>query len=247
MYQIPELLKFPKLFHSFSEKSDGNMDFRFDPKEKVTRNRVGFLSNLSKHLNDCAVLNVEHSNKIITATKDLMGRGAMSVDDAIKGDSLMSNEEGLLLFLLIADCLPVIIHDPVKEIVALVHVGWRGADLEMVKKVIKSLNNKFKSKSKDLIVGFGPAARKESYVKENPEILKKLKWQKYLEKKGNNLFGVDFVGLCKKQLIDSGVLERNIFDCGIDTIVNKHFFSHYRDREKESEDEGRFACIVGLK
>ena len=166
---------------------------------------------------------------------------------AVKIDALISNKTNLYLFLLTADCAPVILYDPLMKVLGLVHVGWKGSDLNIVGKAIKSLSNKFKSKPKDLIVGIGPAARKNSFIKDNPLQKNGPKWKGFLENVGEGKYKVDFIGLCKKQLKDSGVLERNIFDCYIDTVHDNRFFSHVREGKLPLRQQGRFACVVGIK
>lgn len=258
MYQIPELLKFPKLFHAFSTVPDGNMANsilgRLQNFEQVVKNREKFLSGLGIPVDSCICVWVQHKDQVKAADRKLAGKSMRDFNFAAKVDGLITNEKNLYLFLLIADCLPIIAYDPKKQVVGIVHAGWTGVDLNIVGKVVKTLRKEFRSEPRDLIVGIGPCARKESYIKENPSQRSDPKWQPFIEKfEGDsiatlqNLYKVDFVGLCKKQMLDAGISEKNIFDCEIDTVKDKRFFSHYRDKNLPIEEQGRFACVVGVK
>lgn len=251
MYQIPELLKFPNLFHAFSTKDDGNMANAILGKVsdfgEVSENREKFLASLNISANETICMLVVHGDGVKVAEKFDAGKSISGCKFATKVDGLVTNEKGLYLFLLVADCLPIILYDPIKSALGLVHAGWKGADLEIVKKVIGRLRDLYNTKSKDLIVGIGPAARKDSFIKENPSQKDSPRWENFLEQIDDTHYKVDFVGLCKKQIIDSGVLERNIFDCGIDTVTDERFYSHVREGKLPLSKQGRFACVVGLR
>ena len=276
MYKTSELRKYPRLFHAFSTKADGNManvilgrkvDFR-----KVLKNRKEFLSKIGVDINSCVCMWVMGENGVAEVNRKDFGISMKDYKKAVKIDALITNKKNLYIFLLTADCAPVIIYDPVKRAVGLVHAGWKGVDEEIVNKVIKRLREKYKSKAKDLVIGIGPSARRDSYIKENPSQRNKVEWKGFIKKvmtrkgrhpgfssgsremlkknqhdEGEGFYKVDFVGLCKKQLVESGIKRKNILDCGIDTIKDSRFFSHYREKGMDIGKQGRFACIVGLK
>ena len=123
MYQIPQLKKFPNLVHGFSTRSEGDMSLRFGQKEKVIKNRKKFLKKLNISLSDCVVMKASHSTRIITVNFP---------DNLVVADGLMTDKKSLYLFLLIADCLPIILYDPKKEILGLVHAGWRNTNNRIV-------------------------------------------------------------------------------------------------------------------
>lgn len=251
MYQIPQLLKYKNLFHVFSQKSNGNMansingvvyDF-----ETVLKNRKRFLGQSGVDVNKTVCMWVTHRDEIIEPPKKSIGVSMKDYTKAVKVDGLVTDKYGLYLFLLIADCLPIIIFDPVKKAVGLIHAGWRGVDLEIASKAILEFKTKFKSKSKDIIAAIGPCASKESFIKENPAQLNDQRWKGFIAKVSDDNYSVDLVGFTKKQLISEGLLEENIIDCGVDTVTDKRFFSHVRECKNHISRQGRFACVVGMK
>ena len=251
MYQIPELKKIPGLFHVFSEKSDGNManailgkptDFK-----KVLKNRIKFFKKINAPIEDVVCMWVQGKDGVKIASIKNMGISMLDTNNAVKTDSLITNKKSLYLFLLIADCTPVILFDPKKKVIAVVHAGWKGVDLEIVKKTVTKLETKYLVDPGNIIAGIGPAVRKDDFIKSSPLQKDDPKWQPFLEKVGDDTYKVDVVGLCKKQLIDSGVLNKNIIDCGINTTRDNRFFSHVREGNKPISQQGRFACVIALK
>lgn len=249
MYQIPDFRDVRGIKHVLSTVDDGNMANFILGREinyyEVLSNREAFLKKNGFKTDKTICMWVNHGDEVLVADTKRLGISIKSRHYVMKCDSLITNQNGISLFLLIADCLAVIIFDPKNEVLALVHAGWKGADNKILTKTVDVFVNKYKSKPVDLLVGFSPAARKDSYIKKDPEILGDKKWKKHLVKI-SNCYSIDFVGLCKDQLIKRGVLSKNIYDCGIDTITDNRFFSHYRDCKEGREDIGRFACVVGM-
>ena len=252
MYRLPQLVKFRNLLHTFSTVEDGNMANSILGKvtnfNLVLQNRKKFLESIKIPLNSTICMWAEGKDSVLIADPKDAGVSISDYKFAVRTDSLITNQKGLYLFLLVADCAPIIIYDPINEAVGIVHAGWKGANMEIVKKAVESLGDKYKCNPKNLIVGIGPCARKDSYILENPSQVNDPKWKGFVtvQDGDRSMYEVDFVGLCKKQLKDVGVSEKNIYDCGVDTIKDKRFFSHYRDKVKPLNEQGRFACVVGL-
>lgn len=212
MYQIPELLKFPKLFHAFSTRDEGNMSFLFNriesDKKVVLENRKKFLGKLDVDINSSVALWVEHGSKIFVADRKSAGISMKDKKYAIRADSLMTNQKGLYLFLLIADCLPIILYDPVRGAIGLIHAGWKGVDLKIAKKGVMEMQKKYGCNPSDMVVGIGPCVHKESFIKENPSQKNDPKWQPFMQKTEGERYKVDLVGFTKKQLLDAGVQDK---------------------------------------
>jgi len=251
MFQIPELLKYENLFHTFSEVSDGNMANFINGKSynriKVMQNRRKFFKEIKIPIDRTVCMCVEHGDDIVEADEALAGESMRNYQKAVKTDALFTNKQGLYLFLLIADCLPVIIYDPKKNALALVHAGWKGVDLEIAKKSIEKMMEYYMSDAKDLVVGIGPCVYKKSFIKSNPAQKDYPKWKGFIKKAHGSNYNIDLVGFTKDQLKKAGVLTGNIFESGIDTASDERFFSHVRNSQNHISRQGRFACIVGLK
>lgn len=218
----------------------------FDP-TKVLINRKRFLDRVNVDIKSTVSMWVTHTDKIIEADPKKAGVSLLNYHKALKVDGLITNKKGLNLFLLVADCLPVILFDPIKSTLALIHAGWKGVDLEIVKKGVNLMKSKYDSKSIDIVAGIGPSVYKNSFIKEKPVQINDPRWLPFINKLDGEKYSIDLINFTKKQLTDSGILLKNIFESNIDTGKDKRFFSHVREHNLPSEKQGRFVCIVGLK
>lgn len=249
MYQISELRKFPKLFHVFSTKADGNMSNSILGKrvdfKKVLKNREKFFNKINIDIDKCACMWVVHDDGVIRVPEEIVGVSMKEPEKAIKVDGLMTDEKGVYLFLLIADCLPIIFYDPEKGVITLVHAGWKGVYTEIARKAVENIQKEYGSMPRDIIIGIGPYAHKESFIKESPAQKSDPRWNGYINKVGP-YYQVDLLGFTKKQLMETGVLEENIYVSDVDTVKDERFFSHVRECNLPIEQQGRFACVVGI-
>lgn len=73
-----------------------------------------------------------------------------------EGDALITSQPGLLLTIRTADCIPILIADPVRRAVAAVHAGWRGTAAGIAGKTVKKMVLSFSTDPADLIAVVGP-------------------------------------------------------------------------------------------
>jgi polyphenol oxidase len=94
------------------------------------------------------------------------GSGAFSLDDAIGSaggaDALVTASPGVVLAILTADCVPVVLHDPVAGVLACVHAGWRGTVAGVTAAAVAAMRG-LGSHPSDVIAGLGPAIAADRY------------------------------------------------------------------------------------
>jgi hypothetical protein len=104
------------------------------------------------------VLTQVHGARVMRATAADCGRGivpgAAPLEEA---DALMTNEPGVPLQVLAADCVPLLLWDPVRSAVAAVHAGWRGAVAGVVPATVAAMRDAYGSAAGGLRAGVGPA------------------------------------------------------------------------------------------
>jgi YfiH family protein len=91
------------------------------------------------------------------------GRGAFSLDDVILAtDALVTSSPGVTLAILTADCVPIVLHDPVAGVLACVHAGWRGTVARVSAAAVAAMRT-LGSRPADVIAGIGPAISAARY------------------------------------------------------------------------------------
>jgi polyphenol oxidase len=91
------------------------------------------------------------------------GSGAFRMDDAIvDADALVTRSTGVVLAILTADCVPIVLHDPVAGVLACVHAGWRGTVARVCAAAVAAMQS-LGSRPSDVIAGVGPAVAPARY------------------------------------------------------------------------------------
>ena len=226
---------------AFSNRSFQNMSLFYGDIKNSLSNRRNFLDSLGIDYRDLVCAKQIHSACLRYAVEEDRGRGAFSYDDAIADtDALVTDRMNLPLAVFTADCLSVFLYDPLTPAIGLVHAGWRGTKENITSKAMQLMQKQFNSKLSGLYVGFGPCIRDCCY-----EVGKEFKdffsWG-LIER--NKRYYLDLIGINKKQVLDLGISQNNIFDSGICTsCCNSEFFSYRR----EGEACGRIISVAMLK
>lgn len=167
-----------------------------------------------------------------------------------KFDSLISNLDRLLVGVKTADCVPILIGDPVNKAYAAVHAGWRGTVQSIVRKAVEAMQESYGTDSADLVCAIGPAAGCESY-----EIGKEVidafannfrESGKYFRatSEGHALVNLHLAN--EDQLIDAGVPTTNISKASYCTMARADLFFSYRVEKKLYGKTGRLMSVIGL-
>ena len=163
-----------------------------------------------------------------------------------EGDFLVTNQPGIGLGIVTADCLPIVFVDQKKGAIGIAHAGWKGSLAHIAQEVITALQVHFSSTINDMQVIFGPAAKSCCYEIDAPFIEKMaqdpLAEQAFLKNQGRVTFDLALYNAA--QLYALGFKsEQIIFNYNLCTICNDSFCS-YRRQKGSSE---RQITVVSLK
>lgn len=155
-------------------------------------------------------------------------------------DAFVTNLPGVAIGVRSADCVPVLLYDPVKRAVAAVHAGWKGTVLHIVQAAINALRQEYGCSPSNLKAVIGPSIGPDSF-QVGEEVAKKFKeegfpmdviWSFRGEGDGSPMSGGHHVDLWKANrwlLEKAGVKPEHIQVCGIDTYTDGAFFSARRE------------------
>ncbi len=249
------LSQFPKIVHGMSTKLGGNPNppyynnlskFTGDDEISVLQNREKFYSSLGITAASIASANQIHSANVTAVNKPGLYK---------ESDALITNTQGLNLLVSVADCLPVLIYDKAKSVIACIHSGWRGTQKGIVPSALEKMKSEFGSDPRDMKVYTGPCISREhvevggevaelfegKYVYPHPQpFSQRERGASAHEEK----FFIDLRQVVTDQLLSCGVKKENIERTGLCTFGEKDYLHSYRrDRDKS----GRMFALIGIK
>ena len=176
----------------------------------------------------------------LISVKQVHGTDALVVDwplnesDQFPGgwDALVTDQPGVTVAVRTADCVPVLLHDPRKRVVAAIHAGWRGAVAGIVTKTLRLMAVRFGSMQADLRVSIGPSAGPCCYEVDSP-VLDQLRmglpdWESVVCDNQGAKARLDLKALVRKQVEGAGVPLSSISSVNLCTICQDRLFYSYR-------------------
>ena len=104
-----------------------------------------------------------HGAGVRVVTEADRGSGAFRLDDAVDDtDALVTTSPAVVLAILTADCVPIVLHDPVAGVLACVHAGWRGTVAGVTAATLAVMQGLGTCPS-DVVAGIGPAVGADRY------------------------------------------------------------------------------------
>lgn len=238
-FQFPNLVSFPELRHGVFTRNGG---FSREPFKSLNLSlSVGDEDRAIKHNRLLVSRCMDNGELVFTRQVHDAGVVVVSGTDSLPfiGDSLVCGLENRMLAIKIADCQSVLIYDPVRNVIANVHSGWRGSVKNVIGRTIEVMKEHFACSPSDIFAGISPSlgpccAEFINYRNEIPE-----QFWKYRHNKNH----FDFWQISIDQLCCAGVIPENIHSSGICTKCNTSLFFSYRG-EKIT---GRFVSVIGMK
>ncbi|OGN54239.1 MAG: hypothetical protein A3G30_05450 [Chlamydiae bacterium RIFCSPLOWO2_12_FULL_49_12] len=153
-------------------------------------------------------------------------------------DGLITEKRGLGLLIKHADCQAALFFDPKKEIIGAAHAGWRGNVKQIYTKMVSSFAA-MGSRPEDLLVAISPSLGPDhAEFKEYRKMLPKSFWPFQVAEGRFDLWAV-----AKKELLEAGVLEKNLQIASLCSFCHpKDFFSYRRNPLT-----GRNGTVIALK
>ena len=158
-------------------------------------------------------------------------------------DALITDLSGIGLMIQQADCQAVLLFDPVRQVIAAVHCGWRGSVQGLLAQVIAVMTENYGTEPADVQAIISPSlgpccAEFINFRRELP-----VEFQQFMVR--DNYF--DFWQISKSQLIGSGLLAKNIQATAICTCCSDDYFSYRRASRLTNGLTGRNCSVIVLQ
>ncbi|WP_018921330.1 peptidoglycan editing factor PgeF [Salsuginibacillus kocurii] len=251
--------KFPLLRARFSTRLHGESKQPYDTlntglhvgdePSDVLKNRAYLAEDIQIPLAQWVAPEQVHGNQIQVVNRSQRGQGAKDIENACgKADGLITNDEGLLLTAVYADCVPIWFVDPSTGWIGLAHAGWKGTAANIVNEMIYHLKAQGININ-SLQAAIGPSIGKTNYEVDERvynEIvnlqLPQVELDEAIDYAGEGSYRIDLKRVNEALLRAEGVKSTHILKSEYCTYDHSSlFYSHRRD----GLESGRMLAGIG--
>jgi YfiH family protein len=186
-----------------------------------------------------------HGNTVRVLRRDAVPADASDVRP--EADALVSNQAGLALAVMVADCVPIILVDPVRRAAAVIHAGWRGTCARIAARTIEVMQRECETAPEDVVAAIGPSAGPWDY-EVGPSLIDAFREAGHESRDLERWFletdprpHLDLWQANRDQLAAAGVPGDHIYICGLSTVAHPQILESYR---RDGEQAGRMAALV---
>jgi YfiH family protein len=237
---IPTLEKIRLIRHAFTTRQGG----------------LGARSNGIKLTNDWKVLAEAigvNPERLVTANQ-VHGENIVKVDclnfektKTVQADAMITNAPEMAIGIETADCVPVLLVDPLTPAVGAVHAGWRSTVKRIVQKTVKKMRDEFGSDPSRMIAAIGPAIGPECYEVDEP-VMGPIReafsfWKEVASARGGDKWSLDLVKLNRLELAQVGLITDNVHALGLCTSCRRDLFYSFRAEGRT----GRMLSVIMIK
>lgn len=220
---------------------------RGDDPEKVRENFTRFCAALDVDVEKLVFSSQVHGDTVRVCTAADAGTG---LDKSVRyeADALITDVPGLALTVFTADCLPILLYDPDRAVIAAVHAGWRGTALGLVEKTVENMVNHYGCNAESILAAIGPGISACCFEthEDVPNAMTEALGSaalRFIEVREDGKFKVDLKGLNALRLERMGVRAANIAlneECT--ACLHDKYWSHRYTRG----ERGSMAAVISL-
>lgn len=215
-FVIANNLNMPGVKAIFTTRVDGdrnnplrgfNLSFTEGFEEEVTiKNRSHVASLFEVSLNSFILPVQRHTDKVCIIIDP-------TTQSPIEADAVITSMKGIVLGVLVADCVPILVYDPEAGIVGAIHAGWRGTSSGIIKKSLSLMKKEFNTSLSKTRISIGPSIKWCCY-EVGHDVLNAIEKEtgnitEYSRGKGNGKYCVDLATANRLQAESLGI--RNIW------------------------------------
>ena len=187
-----------------------------------------------------------HTNNVVVINEDNLDSELQDVDGVI------TKLKGIALTIATADCQSIILYDKKNEVIGNIHSGWKGTLNKILSNGINLMIKEFSSNVEDIIVCIGPSIMgccfevdKDVVDMFNNNFTDIEKFIRLGEiKDGKQKYYIDTVEINKRELINLGILEENIYLSNVCTKCSSDTYYSYR---VDGQNSGRNVTLISMK
>ena len=218
-----------------------------DSEEAIQKNRETLCQLLGIEDHSLLMPHQVHLAEIAVVDREMLTLPTEEIQQKLDGiDALMTNEAGVCIGVSTADCIPVLLYDPIQRASCAIHAGWRGTVQRIVEKAVARMTEVFGSDPQNLIAQIGPGIHLESFEvgDEVYQTFEKEGFPMELISKKYEKWHIDLPECNRLQLVAAGIPETHIAVSPVCTFQQSDTFFSAR---KLSINSGRIFTGILLQ
>ena len=246
--------------HGFSTRIGGvsegvfdslNLGFnRGDSDENVRENYHRIANALDMNYDRMCLSKQTHTTNVVVVDEKDAGNGLIKPLPYDDVDGLITNVKDMPLVTFYADCVPLFFYDPIKQVIAMAHSGWKGTVERIGARMVSYMEAEYDSKPEDIICAIAPSICHKCYEVSEDVALRFLEvfgdgyGEDLLYKKENGKYQLNLHKACEITLLEAGITSEHLDITDICTCCNPEFlFSH----RASNGMRGNLAGVMMLK
>ena len=221
---------------------------RGDAPDRVRENYRRFCAAIGADMGNIVCASQVHGDTVRTVTAADLGIG-LDEPEPWQADGLVTDIPGVTLAVYSADCLPILLYDPVRRVVGAVHAGWRGTALGIAAKAVERMVDCYGCDRLDILAAVGPGISKccfethEDVPNAMTAALSTAVLQ-HIKIKENGKFAVDLKAINAMRLEQAGLDPAHIAVSDLCTACHpEKFWSH----RIQGTSRGSMAAVIQLQ
>ncbi len=167
---------------------------------------------------------------------------------SVESDAIITNQPGLMIGVCVADCVPILLLDARKQVVAAVHAGWQGTASQLASKTVAAMKSQFDCDPADLQAAIGPCISPCCYEVDEPVrqafAASRLPWNAIAEDSGSGKWRLDLAAANRELLVAAGIPSAAIQTADMCVCCQRELFFSYR---RDKGETGRQMGFIMLK
>lgn len=167
---------------------------------------------------------------------------------SLECDAIITNQPEMLIGVCVADCVPVLLLDPHKRVIAAVHAGWQGTAAGLVAKTVAAMKSQFACSPATLQAAIGPCIGQCCYEVDGPvrQVFAQsgLSWDALTVPAGEGKWRLDLAAANRQLLSAAGLPVGSIQVANMCVCCQREQFFSYR---RDNGETGRQIGFIMLK
>jgi YfiH family protein len=168
---------------------------------------------------------------------------------SVEADAIITNQPGVMIGITVADCVPILLLDNEKRVIAAVHAGWQGTSSKLAAKTVAGMKTVFGSNPKKLQAIIGPSIGKCCYEVDATVKLafaqNSVPWESCTEQAGAGKWNLDLSAANRELLMGAGVTAAQIQVSDMCVSCHRELFFSYRRDDGETGRQMGFITLKG--